>query len=112
MLFSPFMLRGKTLPTRAVFTAHTVSLGSDGVPGERALAYYGARAAGGAGMIVMEPVPVLDNGGSHATELPVRGSRVRFGSGTGRGRRASARVGIHLPALSHGSERRPPLTLV
>ena len=63
MLFSPFMLRGKTLPTRAVFTAHTVSLGSDGVPGERALAYYRARAAGGAGMIVMEPVPVLDNGG-------------------------------------------------
>ena len=63
MLFSPFMLRGKTLPTRAVFTAHTVSLGSDGVPGERALAYYRARAAGSAGMIVMEPVPVLDNGG-------------------------------------------------
>ena len=63
LLFSPFVLRGKTLPSRAVFTAHTVSLSADGVPGERALGYYEARAKGGAGMIVMEPIPVMDNGG-------------------------------------------------
>ncbi len=63
LLFSPFVLRGKTLPSRAVFTAHTVSLSADGVPGERALGYYEARAADGVGMIVMEPIPVMDNGG-------------------------------------------------
>lgn len=46
-----------------MFTAHTVSFGQDGVPGDRALAYYAARAVGGAGLIVMEPLPVLPNGG-------------------------------------------------
>ena len=62
-LLSPLQLRGKRLPSRVVFTAHTVSFGQDHVPGERARDYYAARAAGGAGMIVMEPLPVLPNGG-------------------------------------------------
>ena len=63
LLLAPLDLRGKRLPSRIVLTAHTVSLGQDGVPGERALGYYAARAAGGAGLIVMEPLPVLPNGG-------------------------------------------------
>jgi 2,4-dienoyl-CoA reductase-like NADH-dependent reductase (Old Yellow Enzyme family)/thioredoxin reductase len=63
LLLSALEVRGKRLPSRIVFTAHTVSLGQDGVPGERARGYYEARAAGGAGMIVMEPLPVLPNGG-------------------------------------------------
>lgn len=63
LLLSPLELRGKRLPSRIVLTAHTVSLGQDHVPGERALGYYAARAAGGAGLIVMEPLPVLPNGG-------------------------------------------------
>jgi 2,4-dienoyl-CoA reductase-like NADH-dependent reductase (Old Yellow Enzyme family) len=63
LLLSPLELRGKLLPSRVVFTAHTVSFGQDHVPGERARDYYVARAAGGAGMIVMEPLPVLPNGG-------------------------------------------------
>ena len=63
LLLSPFEFRGKRLPSRVVFTAHTVSYGQDHVPGERARDYYAARAAGGAGMIVMEPLPVLPNGG-------------------------------------------------
>lgn len=63
LLLSPLELRGKRLPSRVVFTAHTVSFGQDHVPGERARDYYVARAAGGAGMIVMEPLPVLPNGG-------------------------------------------------
>ena len=62
-LLSPLMLRGRKLPTRVVFTAHTTSFGQDGVPAERARAYYEARAAGGAGLIVMEPLPVLPNAG-------------------------------------------------
>ena len=63
LLLSPLELRGKRLPSRVVFTAHTVSFGQDQVPGERARDYYAARAAGGAGLIVMEPLPVLPNGG-------------------------------------------------
>ena len=63
LLLSPLELRGKRLPSRVVFTAHTVSFGQDHVPGERARDYYAARAAGGAGLIVMEPLPVLPNGG-------------------------------------------------
>ena len=63
LLLSPLEVRGTRLPSRVVFTAHTVSLGQDHVPGERARGYYAARAAGGAGMIVMEPLPVLPNGG-------------------------------------------------
>jgi 2,4-dienoyl-CoA reductase-like NADH-dependent reductase (Old Yellow Enzyme family) len=62
-LFAPLELRGRRLPSRAVFTAHTVSYAQDHVPGERARAYYEARAAAGIGMIVMEPLPVLPNAG-------------------------------------------------
>ncbi len=63
-LFSPLTLRGHTLPSRAVFTAHTVSYSADGIPGDRARSYYAERAAGGVGMIVMEPLPVLPNSGN------------------------------------------------
>lgn len=63
LLFSPLDLRGRRLRNRAVFTAHTVSYAQDHVPGDRARAYYAARAAGGVGLIVMEPLPVLPNAG-------------------------------------------------
>ena len=62
-LFSPLALRGHELRNRIVFTAHTASFSADGIPGERVQAYYEARAAGGAGLIVMEPLPVLPSGG-------------------------------------------------
>jgi 2,4-dienoyl-CoA reductase-like NADH-dependent reductase (Old Yellow Enzyme family) len=63
LLLAPLAMRGHTLPNRIVFTAHTTSFGEDGVPGDRARAYYEARAAGGAGLIVMEPLPVHPSGG-------------------------------------------------
>jgi 2,4-dienoyl-CoA reductase-like NADH-dependent reductase (Old Yellow Enzyme family) len=62
-LLAPLTMRGRTLRNRIVFTAHTTSFGEDGVPGDRARAYYEARAAGGAALIVMEPVPVHPSGG-------------------------------------------------
>jgi 2,4-dienoyl-CoA reductase-like NADH-dependent reductase (Old Yellow Enzyme family)/thioredoxin reductase len=62
-LLSPLSLRGHELRNRVVFTAHTASFSQDGIPGPRARAYYEARAAGGAGLIVMEPLPVLPSGG-------------------------------------------------
>jgi 2,4-dienoyl-CoA reductase-like NADH-dependent reductase (Old Yellow Enzyme family)/thioredoxin reductase len=63
LLLSPLSLRGHELRNRVVFTAHTASFSQDGVPGPRARAYYAARAAGGAALIVMEPLPVLRSGG-------------------------------------------------
>jgi 2,4-dienoyl-CoA reductase-like NADH-dependent reductase (Old Yellow Enzyme family) len=63
LLFTPLTLRGHELRNRVVFTAHTASFSQDGVPGPRARAYYEARAAGGAAMIVLEPLPVLPSGG-------------------------------------------------
>ena len=57
-LFSPIALRGATLRNRIVFGAHTANMAVDGVPTERHVAYYEERAIGGAGMIVVEPIPV------------------------------------------------------
>ncbi len=54
---SPLRMRGRTLPSRAVMTSHTTSLAESGLPGRRMRDYYCERAAGGAGMIVLEPVP-------------------------------------------------------
>jgi 2,4-dienoyl-CoA reductase-like NADH-dependent reductase (Old Yellow Enzyme family) len=62
-LFAPLTVRGRRLRNRIVLTAHTTSFGQDGVPGPRARAYYEARAAGGVGLIVMEPLPVHRTGG-------------------------------------------------
>ena len=57
-LFSPINLRGHTLRNRIVFGAHTANMSEQGLPGERHLAYYRERALGGAGMLVIEPMPV------------------------------------------------------
>jgi 2,4-dienoyl-CoA reductase-like NADH-dependent reductase (Old Yellow Enzyme family)/thioredoxin reductase len=57
-LFSPVAMRGKTLRNRIVFGAHTANMAVEGVPTERHIAYYAERAIGGAGMVVVEPMPV------------------------------------------------------
>ena len=50
------------------FGAHTANMAEDGLPGERHIGYYRERALGGAGMIVVEPVPV------HRTAVLTRGN--------------------------------------
>jgi 2,4-dienoyl-CoA reductase-like NADH-dependent reductase (Old Yellow Enzyme family)/thioredoxin reductase len=60
-LFEPLSLRHRTLSNRIVFGAHTANMSIDGLPGERHRAYYEERAIGGAGMIVVEPMPVNAN---------------------------------------------------
>ncbi len=67
-LFSPATLRGHTLRNRIVFGAHTANMSVEGLPTERHAAYYAERAIGGAGMIVVEPVPV------HAAAVLTRGN--------------------------------------
>ncbi len=67
-LFTPASLRGKPLRNRIVFGAHTANMAENGLPGERHIGYYAERAIGGAGMIVVEPVPV------HAAAVLTRGN--------------------------------------
>ena len=67
-VFSPVQLRHKTLTSRITFGAHTANMSEGGLPGERHIAYYRERAIGGAGMIVVEPVPV------HRTAVLTRGN--------------------------------------
>ncbi len=67
-LFTPIALRGKTLRNRIVFGAHTANMAVEGLPTERHVGYYAERAIGGAGMIVVEPMPV------HAAAVLTRGN--------------------------------------
>lgn len=65
-VFSPLQLRHLALRSRINFGAHTANMGEDGLVSDRHVAYYRERALGGAGMIVVEPVPV------HATGVLTR----------------------------------------
>ncbi|MGH2477662.1 MAG: FAD-dependent oxidoreductase, partial [Candidatus Limnocylindrales bacterium] len=67
-VFEPLRLRHRTLTSRITFGAHTANMADDGLPGDRHIAYYRERALGGAGMIVVEPVPV------HRTAVLTRGN--------------------------------------
>lgn len=67
-LFTPITLRGTRVKNRLTFGAHTANMSVDGLPGERHFGYYRERAIGGAGMIVVEPVPV------HRTAVLTRGN--------------------------------------
>ena len=67
-VLEPLPLRHRTLKSRINFGAHTANMAEGGLPGERHIAYYRERALGGAGMIVVEPVPV------HRTAVLTRGN--------------------------------------
>ncbi|MEO8438071.1 MAG: FAD-dependent oxidoreductase [Chloroflexota bacterium] len=67
-VFEPLQLRHRTLTSRITFGAHTANMAENGLPGERHIGYYRERALGGAGMIVVEPVPI------HATGVLTRGN--------------------------------------
>ena len=67
-VFEPLTLRHRTLRSRITFGAHTANMAEDGLPGERHIGYYRERALGGAGMIVVEPVPI------HRTGVLTRGN--------------------------------------
>lgn len=57
-IFKPISIRGRTLKSRVVFGAHTANMAENGYPGAQHRGYYEERAMGGAGMIVVEPMPV------------------------------------------------------
>ncbi len=53
-LWSPMQLGPVVVRNRLVFSAHLTNYADDGKPTEQHAAYYGARAAGGAGLIITE----------------------------------------------------------
>ncbi|MCW2598452.1 MAG: 2,4-dienoyl-CoA reductase [Frankiales bacterium] len=53
-LFTPLRLGPLTVANRVVFSAHLTNYAQDGMPTEQHAAYYAARAAGGAGLIITE----------------------------------------------------------
>ena len=53
-LFSPLRLGPVTVQNRIVFSAHLTNYATDGLPTDQHAAYYAARAAGGAGLIITE----------------------------------------------------------
>ncbi|HXY44064.1 MAG TPA: mycofactocin system FadH/OYE family oxidoreductase 2 [Acidimicrobiales bacterium] len=54
LLFSPLRIGPVTVANRAVFSAHLTNYAEEGRPSEQHAAYYAARAAGGAGLIITE----------------------------------------------------------
>jgi len=63
-LFSPMAIGPVRVPNRIVFSAHLTNYADDGLPTPQHAAYYAARAAGGAGLIITEEHSV------HATDWP------------------------------------------
>ncbi|MER7436837.1 hypothetical protein ABT341_19215, partial [Pseudonocardia alni] len=65
MLTGPVDLRGRRAPSRVLFGPHETNLGdaARGITADH-VAYYAARAAGGAGIVVVEPASV------HASDHP------------------------------------------
>lgn len=53
-LFTPLRLGPVTVANRIVFSAHLTNYAEDGLPTQQHAAYYEARAAGGAGLIITE----------------------------------------------------------
>jgi 2,4-dienoyl-CoA reductase (NADPH2) len=53
-LFTPLRLGPVVVPNRVVFSAHLTNYAEDGRPSAQHAAYYAARAAGGAGLIITE----------------------------------------------------------
>ena len=51
-LFSRFSLRGLALKNRIVSTPHSDGMAEDGLVTERLIAYFQAKAAGGAGLVM------------------------------------------------------------
>ncbi len=61
-LFSPLALGPVTIANRIVSTSHQTTLVHDHLPTDDLIAYHRARAAGGAGLIVIEATAVHSTG--------------------------------------------------
>ena len=103
-LLAPLRLGRREAPSRIVFGAHLTNFPSGNSFGERHLAFYAARAAGGAGVIVTEALTV------HPLDWPYE--HVPFGH-TDAIVPALARLGeaLRRAALDSATPGAPPLVL-
>ena len=89
-LFTPLRIGPVTVPNRIVFSAHLTNYAEDGLPTEQHAAYYEARAAGGAGLIITE------EHSTHPTDWPYEKLIHGFNPDVGAGyRRITERVHAH-----------------
>jgi mycofactocin system FadH/OYE family oxidoreductase 2 len=70
-LLAPLQLGPVRARSRIVFAPHVTNLAEDGLPGERLTAYVERRAAGGAGVVVLEEASVHES--SHPYQRVLRG---------------------------------------
>ncbi|WP_127781983.1 mycofactocin system FadH/OYE family oxidoreductase 2 [Rhodococcus sp. X156] len=70
-LFTPLQVGPLALANRVVFTAHLTNAAVDGLPTAQHAAYYAARAAGGAGLVITEEHSVHPSDGAY--EKLIRG---------------------------------------
>ncbi|RUR89786.1 12-oxophytodienoate reductase [Pectobacterium versatile] len=68
VLFSPFTLKGLTLPNRIVMAPMTRSMAEEGIPGPANAEYYRRRAEGGVGLILTEGTVVSSCFAQHARD--------------------------------------------
>ncbi|MDR0901153.1 MAG: oxidoreductase, partial [Opitutaceae bacterium] len=68
-LFSPFQLKSVTLRNRIGISPMCLYQADEGVAGDWHLVHYGARAAGGAGLIIVEGAAVAANGRTSPHDL-------------------------------------------
>ncbi len=70
VLFSPFALKGLTLPNRIVMAPMTRSFSPGQVPGEDVADYYRRRAEGGVGLIITEGTTLRDQASTFDGRVP------------------------------------------
>jgi len=84
VLVEPIRLAGHTAPSRVLFGPHETNLGRGRSIGDRHVAYYARRAAGGAGVVVTETASV------HPSDWPYERAPLASGCGAGWARVAQA----------------------
>ena len=99
-LTQPLPIRNTIAPSRVMFGPHETNLGFQRAFGERHVPYYARRAAGGAGIIVLEEASV------HASDHPYERSPLASACGMGwtavvAGIRATGTSPVVLAALGH-----------
>src|SRR5262249_39773842 len=70
VLFTPFHLKGLTLPNRVVMAPMTRSRSPEQVPNDAVATYYRVRAEGGAGLILTEGTSPEHRSASNDTNVP------------------------------------------
>ena len=97
-VLEPLTLRDREAPSRVLFGPHETNLGWDRSISERHVAYYERRAAGGAGVVVVEEASV------HASDWPYERCPLAEQCGPGWAAVADAvhaHGGLALAALGH-----------